>query len=153
MYVCVLQFSKRDKLPTNIQFQVTLSKFVITGVIWNDSEVIVQIRVLGLHVQKGSCAFRQNPRLTQPTIQWKLVPICREVKRPETVNDHTLPSNAKVKNEWSYTSIPPHYFIACTQTTLTLPQTYRQHVINFHSRMKLQRRHKTPVTLVQISTL
>jgi len=50
MYVCVLQFSKRDKLPTNIQFQVTLSKFVITGVIWNDSEVIVQIRVLGLHV-------------------------------------------------------------------------------------------------------
>jgi len=120
--VHILQFSKRDKLPTNVHCEVELSKFVVTGLIWNDSEVIVQIPVLGLHVKKRSCASRRNSRPTHPPIQWKLVPICREVKRPENGTDHSLPSSAQVKNEWSYTSTPPHYFTACTQTTLTLPQ-------------------------------
>jgi len=39
-----------------------------------------------------------------------LVPICREVKRPETGTDHSLPPSTEVKNDWSYTSIPPTLF-------------------------------------------
>jgi hypothetical protein len=40
------------------------------------------------------------------------------VKWLECEADHSLPSNADVKSEWSYTSTPPSAFIACTKTTL-----------------------------------
>jgi len=33
--------------------------------------------------------------------------------------DHSIPSCAKVKNEWSYTSTPPHVFMACHGTLLS----------------------------------
>jgi hypothetical protein len=35
--------------------------------------------------------------------------------------DGAFPSSAEFKNEWSYTSNPPHAFMACTKITLTLP--------------------------------
>ena len=43
------------------------------------------------------------------------------LKPPERENDHSYPPSAKVKNEWSYTSIPPYAFVASTVTTLSLP--------------------------------
>lgn len=43
---------------------------------------------------------------SQPSIQW--VPgFFLGIQRPGHEFDHSLPSNAQVKNEWSYTSIPP----------------------------------------------
>jgi hypothetical protein len=36
----------------------------------------------------------------------------RGVKRPGLEADHSSPSSAEVKNEWSYTSTPPYVFIA-----------------------------------------
>jgi hypothetical protein len=38
--------------------------------------------------------------------------------------DHPLPSSseADINNEWSFTSIPPYAFMACTGITLSLPQ-------------------------------
>jgi len=39
-------------------------------------------------------------------IQWELAFFPR-VKRPGRDVNHRPPSNAEVKNEWSYTSIPP----------------------------------------------
>jgi hypothetical protein len=34
------------------------------------------------------------------------------VKRPGREADHSPPSRAKIKNAWSYTSIPPQVFMA-----------------------------------------
>ena len=42
-------------------------------------------------------------------------------KDGDRLTDHSLPSIAEIKNEWSYTSIPSHDFLACTGTTVPLP--------------------------------
>jgi hypothetical protein len=34
-----------------------------------------------------------------------------EIKRPEHENDLSFPSNAKFKNKWTYTSLPPYPFV------------------------------------------
>jgi hypothetical protein len=44
----------------------------------------------------------------------------REVKRPGREFDHSTPSSAEIKKEWSYTSTPPYVFMACTGTNLPL---------------------------------
>jgi hypothetical protein len=41
-----------------------------------------------------------------------------EVKWPEREVNHSPPSSAEVKNEWSFTSIPPLRFMALTGKTL-----------------------------------
>jgi hypothetical protein len=43
-----------------------------------------------------------------------------EVKRPGREGDNSPPSNAEVKNKWSFTSTPPYALMACTGTTLPL---------------------------------
>jgi hypothetical protein len=43
---------------------------------------------------------------TQPPIQWVPGALSPEVKWPGREADHSSLSNAEVKNEWSYTSIP-----------------------------------------------
>jgi len=43
---------------------------------------------------------------TQPPIQWIPVAIFLAVKRPDHEVDHSPPSNAELKNEWSYTISP-----------------------------------------------
>jgi hypothetical protein len=45
--------------------------------------------------------------LTEPPIQWAPGALSLGVKRPGREADHSLPSSAEVKNEWSYTSISP----------------------------------------------
>jgi hypothetical protein len=42
----------------------------------------------------------------QPPIQWVLGAPSPGLKRPEREADHSLPSNADVKNAWRYTSTP-----------------------------------------------
>jgi hypothetical protein len=44
---------------------------------------------------------------TQPPIQWVPEALSLGVKRPGIEADHSPPSSAEVKNEWSYTSTPP----------------------------------------------
>jgi len=44
---------------------------------------------------------------TQPPMQWVLGAPSLGVKRPEREAEHSPPSNAEVKNVWSYTSTPP----------------------------------------------
>jgi hypothetical protein len=48
---------------------------------------------------------------TQPPIQWEPGLFPWGVKRPGREADHSPPSSAKVKNVWSYTSIPPLLFM------------------------------------------
>jgi hypothetical protein len=43
---------------------------------------------------------------TQPPIQWAPGAVSPGVKRPGREADHSHPSNAVVKNAWSYTSTP-----------------------------------------------
>jgi hypothetical protein len=57
-------------------------------------------------------ASRPALRPTQPPIRW--VPAIRSpsIKRPRREADHSPSSSAEVKNEWSYTSIPPYVSMA-----------------------------------------
>jgi hypothetical protein len=48
--------------------------------------------------------FRVRP--TQPPVQWVPGSLSLVVKRPGREADHSPPSNAQVKNAWSYTSTP-----------------------------------------------
>jgi len=43
---------------------------------------------------------------TQPPIQWVPGTLCPGIKQPGHEVDHSFPSTAEVKNEWSYTSTP-----------------------------------------------
>jgi hypothetical protein len=52
-------------------------------------------------------ASRPALRPTQPPIQQRPGALSRGIKELEHEAEHSLPSNAEVKNEWSYTSIPP----------------------------------------------
>ena len=43
-----------------------------------------------------------------------------EAERPVPKADQSITSNADLKNEDSYTSIPPYAFTSCTGTTLNI---------------------------------
>jgi hypothetical protein len=47
----------------------------------------------------------------KPPIQWVPAALSPEVKRPGREAGY-LPTSAKVKNTWIYTSTPPHIFMA-----------------------------------------
>jgi len=49
---------------------------------------------------------------TQPPIIWVLGALTLGVKQPGHKSDRSLPSNAEVKNAWSYTFTPPYIFMA-----------------------------------------
>jgi hypothetical protein len=49
---------------------------------------------------------------TQPPIHWVPGAVSLGVKRSGREADHSPPSSAKVKNAWSYTSIPQYVFMA-----------------------------------------
>jgi hypothetical protein len=49
---------------------------------------------------------------TQPPIQWVTGVLSLGIKWPGREADHSLPSNAELKNVWSYTSTPQHLFVA-----------------------------------------
>jgi hypothetical protein len=51
-------------------------------------------------------------RPTQPPIQWVPGALSLGVKWLGCEVDHSPPSNAKVKNAWSYTSTPQYVFMA-----------------------------------------
>ena len=51
---------------------------------------------------------------TQPPAQWCQGSSCGE-KRPVNVADDSPPSSSRLKNGWSYTSIPPYAFLAFTE--------------------------------------
>jgi hypothetical protein len=43
---------------------------------------------------------------TQPPTKWVLGDLSHWIKRPRREGDHSSPSSAELKNEWSYTSTP-----------------------------------------------
>jgi hypothetical protein len=47
------------------------------------------------------------------------------IKRPGCEVDHSPPSNAEIKNEWSYTSAPLYAFMAWTDRTPYFTFTYQ----------------------------
>jgi hypothetical protein len=52
-------------------------------------------------------AFRPALEPTQLPIQWIVVPLSLAIKWLGHEADHSPPSNAKVKNTWSYIGTPP----------------------------------------------
>jgi hypothetical protein len=50
--------------------------------------------------------------LIQPPNQCVLGTLFLKAKRPGREADHSPPSSAEVKNAWSYTSTPQHFFMA-----------------------------------------
>jgi len=52
-------------------------------------------------------------RPTQRPVQSSTKSSFREVKRPRREADHSPPSCAEVKNEWSYTTTSPYPFMVC----------------------------------------
>jgi hypothetical protein len=61
----------------------------------------------GLGIFFFTTASRPALGPTQSRIQWVPGGPFLGVKRPGREADHSLPSNADVKNAWSYTSTPP----------------------------------------------
>jgi hypothetical protein len=78
----------------------------------------------GLEIFPFTTAYRTALGSTQPPIQWVPGALSLGVKRPGSEADHSPPSSAEVKNEWSYTSTPPirlHGVVLCYSTGSTLP--------------------------------
>jgi hypothetical protein len=61
----------------------------------------------GLGIFIFTTASRPALEPTQPPIQWLPEALSLMVKRPDREADHSPPSSTEVKNEWSYTFIPP----------------------------------------------
>jgi hypothetical protein len=82
----------------------------------------------GLGIFLFTTASRTALGPTQPPIQRVRGALSLGVKRPERESDHSPPSNAEVRNAWSYTSIPQYVFMAwCLvkyRDNFTLPFTY-----------------------------
>jgi len=53
---------------------------------------------------------------TQPRIKWIPRTLPPRVRRSGHEVDHSPPSSAEVKNEWSYTSTAAYVFVTCTGT-------------------------------------
>jgi hypothetical protein len=76
------------------------------------------IGVLGFYSRRGlgiflfTTASRMALGPTQPPIQWVTGVLSLRIKRPGRETDHSPPSSAEVKNEWSYTSTPQYVFMA-----------------------------------------
>jgi hypothetical protein len=67
---------------------------------------------------------------TQPPIQWVPGTLSLGVKRSRREADHSSPSNAEVKNAWSYTSIPQYAFMAWCLVKLIIKFI---HIMNYTS--------------------
>jgi hypothetical protein len=68
---------------------------------------------LGFKSQQGQeISCRPDLGSTQPPIRWVSGALSLGVKRPRREADHSPPSNAEVKNMWSYTSSPLYIFMA-----------------------------------------
>jgi hypothetical protein len=57
-------------------------------------------------------AFRTAPGPNQPPIQWVPEALSLGLKWPGDEANHSPPSKAEVRNEWSYNSTPPYVFMA-----------------------------------------
>jgi hypothetical protein len=91
------------------------------------------IRVLGFDSQQGlgiflfTTASRMVLGPTQPPIQWVPGALSLGVKQPRHKADH-LPSSAKVKNAWNYTSTPQYTFMTwCSVKKKAQGQFYLLH--------------------------
>jgi hypothetical protein len=65
----------------------------------------------GLRIFLFTTASRTGLGPTQPPIQWVPGALSLGVKWPEPEADHLPPSNAEVKNAWSYNSTPQYIFM------------------------------------------
>jgi hypothetical protein len=75
------------------------------------------VGVLGFDSRRGVGIFlfttvsRMALGATQPSIQWVPGALSFGVKWPGREADHSPPSSAEVKNEWSYASTPQYIFM------------------------------------------
>jgi hypothetical protein len=60
---------------------------------------------------------------TQHPVEWGAGTLSSGIKRPKREANQSRPSFSEDKNERTYTSTPPHAFMACTQTILILSFT------------------------------
>jgi hypothetical protein len=98
----------------------TLQKYPVSNTAstsWCNS--YYNIGVLGFDSRRGLGIFIFTTAMsrtalgpTQPPIQWVPGALPLGVKRPGREVDHSPPSSAEVKNEWSYTSITPYASMA-----------------------------------------
>jgi hypothetical protein len=73
----------------------------------SNTDRTTEVRFLaGAGIFMSTTASRPSHVPTQPRIQWVLVAVSQEVKRPVREADHSSPSSFEVNNAWSYTSTP-----------------------------------------------
>jgi len=72
---------------------------------WTTGVQFPGMAMMGFHLL--STTSRPAPGPTQPPLQWVQGALTPWIKQPGYEADHLPPSSAKVKNVWSYTSIPP----------------------------------------------
>jgi hypothetical protein len=81
----------------------------------------------GIQISAGArdFSFSKTSRpalgLSQPPVQLVSGVLIVGVKQLGYEVDHSPPSSAEVKNEWSCTSVPPYAFMACRGNTLPVP--------------------------------
>jgi hypothetical protein len=73
--------------------------------LWAGRSCFESQQVLGIFL--FTTASRPALEPTQPPIQWVPGAFSLGLKRPGREDDHSPPSSAEVKNEWSYTGTPP----------------------------------------------
>jgi hypothetical protein len=102
---------------TNIYFHITITPMPMRCR-HSSVSIVTRLRVdRGTIPSRGRTIFCFNtasrPALwpTQTPIQWVPGILSLGVKWPEIECDNSLTSSAEVKNEWSYTSTPPHGFM------------------------------------------
>jgi hypothetical protein len=79
---------------------------------------------------------------TQPSIQWVPGSFASGVRRTGREFDHSPPSGAEVKNEWSYTSAPSIRLLvgknllalywSLSSTTITITTTTHRNLLRYH---------------------
>jgi hypothetical protein len=89
----------------HVEYLVSSGHFRIIGVLGPDFRQ-------GLGIFLFTTASRTALGSTQPPIQWVTGSLSLEVKRPGSEAEHSPPSSAEVKNEWSYTSTRQYVFMA-----------------------------------------
>jgi hypothetical protein len=82
---------------------------IATGCGLNDQGNVVPIPEVGnFHFISSTPSFEPS----QPPTKCVMGPLSSVVKRQERESGHSLPTSAKVKKAWIYTSIPPYAFMA-----------------------------------------
>jgi hypothetical protein len=83
-------------------------------------------------------ASRMAMETTQPPVLWVSGAVSPKIERPGLLAYHSPPSNVKVKNAWSYISLPPYVFVSwCGQRNICQLEVTLQSDVRFCTAYKL----------------